>query len=419
MRLINGPRSETIRRVNERMDRRAMGLLALGHLTDDVNQSFIPAMLPFLILAMHLSYTAAGALVLAQAISSSVIQPVIGNLADKQPLPWLIPAGLLLAGGGVALMGIAPTYPLVFAAALVSGIGVACFHPEAGRFANYVAGAKKATGMRWFAVGGNIGFALGPVFAIAVIGVWGVHGTLVAAIPVFVIAALVYLELPRLRTFLPAKRKAGTLPEYGDDWNSFWKLTGFVVLRSACYLGLVAFIPLYAIDVLHATPAVAAALDSTYLVCGIGGTIAGGPLADRFGRRAVLIGSTSTAAALIAAFIASTQGGVTSLAVAFVFAAFIGFAIVAAQTSFIVLGQEYLPNRIGVATGVTMGLAVSVGGMFSPVFGRIGDTFGLAASMWTIVGLASVALMFALTLPPHARRVPYVSSGNPKVASAS
>ena len=396
-----------------------MGLLALGHLTDDVNQSFVPAMLPFLILSMHLTYTAAGALVLAQAISSSVIQPAIGVLADRRPLPWLISVGMLLAGGGVALMGVAPTYPLVFAAALLSGIGVACFHPEAGRFANYVAGTKKATGMRWFAVGGNVGFAIGPVFATAAIGLWGLHGTLVAVIPVLVIGVLVFLELPRLRTFLPARRKAGSLPEFSDDWNSFWKLTGFVVLRSACYLGLVAFIPLYAISVLHASPALAAALDSTYLVCGIAGTIAGGPLADRFGRRAVLIGSTGTAAALIAAFVAVTQTGRTAIAVAFVFAAAIGFAIVAAQTSFIVLGQEYLPNRLGVATGVTMGLAVSVGGMFSPIFGRIGDTFGLAASVWTIVGLACMALAFAFTLPPHARRMPYVSSGNPKVARAS
>ena len=231
------------------MDRRAMGLLAFGHVTDDINQSFIPAMLPFLIVSLHLTYAAAGTLVLAQAISSSVIQPAIGNLADKRPLPWLIGLGLLLAGGGVALMGIMPTYILVFGAALISGVGVACFHPEAGRFANYVAGPKKASGMRWFAVGGNIGFAIGPLFATAVIGIWGIHGSLFAALPVCLAAALVFFELPRLRTFLPARRKAGTSPEFADDWESFWKLTGFVVLRSACYLGLVAFLPLYAIGV--------------------------------------------------------------------------------------------------------------------------------------------------------------------------
>jgi len=196
-------------------------------------------------------------------------------------------------------------------------------------------------------------------------------------------------------------------------------LTGFVVLRSACYLGLVAFMPLYAIGVLHQPPQIGAALDSTYLICGIAGTIAGGPLADRFGRRAILIGSTSSAATLVAIFIAFSHGGSAPIGLDFVFAALIGFTLVASQTSFIVLGQEYLPNRIGIATGVTMGLAVSVGGMFSPIFGRIGDAYGLAASVWTIVGLTFAALCFAFTLPPHARRLAYASSGKPSPASAS
>jgi FSR family fosmidomycin resistance protein-like MFS transporter len=131
------------------------------------------------------------------------------------------------------------------------------------------------------------------------------------------------------------------------------------------------------------------------------------------------MGSTGSAAAILAAFIAISHGGSAPVAVDFVFAGLTGFTLVASQASFIVLGQEYLPNRIGIATGVTMGLAVSVGGLFSPVFGRIGDTFGLAASMWTIVGLTCAALCFAFFLPPHARRLPYIRSGNPSPASAS
>jgi len=401
------------------MDKRGMALLAFGHLTDDINQSFIAAVLPFLIISLHLSYTAAATLVLGQAISSSVIQPAIGHLADKRALPWLIPVGLLLAGGGIAFMGIAPSFGWAFLAALVSGIGVACFHPEAARFANYLAGEKKATGMRWFAAGGNVGFAIGPLFATAAIATWGLRGTLAAIVPVSILALLIFIDIPRLKTFLPARRKAGTLPEFGDDWTSFVKLSLFVTVRSMTYLGMVTFIPLYAIGVLHYAPAIGATLLTTFLLSGVLGTIAGGPLADRFGRRVILLGSMAGSCLLVAGFVALTHNGTTPIAVVFALAAVTGFALVASQTAFIVLGQEYLPNRLGVASGVTLGLGVSLGGMFTPVLGAIADAHGLSASLLTIAALCLIALGFAFTLPLHARKLPYVKSGNPKIASAS
>src|ERR1700737_3750598 len=117
-----------------------MALLGTAHLADDLNQSFIPALLPSLILQWGISHTTAGTLVLAQAISSSVVQPAIGHLADRRSMPWLIPVGLMLAGCGVAAVGFLPTLPLMLFGALVSGLGVAAFHPEAARFADSGAG---------------------------------------------------------------------------------------------------------------------------------------------------------------------------------------------------------------------------------------------------------------------------------------
>jgi FSR family fosmidomycin resistance protein-like MFS transporter len=401
------------------MDVRGMALLAFGHVTDDINQSFIAAVLPFLIISLHLSYASAATLVLGQAISSSVIQPAIGLLADRRPLPWLIPVGLLLAGGGIALIGIAPSFALAFCAALVSGIGVACFHPEAARFANFLAGSRKATGMRWFAAGGNVGFAIGPLFATAAIAAWGLHGTLIAFAPVALLALLIFIDIPRLKTFLPARRKAGTHPEYGDDWPSFIRLSFFVTIRSMTYLGMVTFIPLYAIGQLHLSVVIGASLLTTFLMCGVAGTLAGGPLADRFGRRVILIASMAGACLLVAGFVAITHAGFTPVLVVFALACIMGFVLVASQTSFIVLGQEYLPNHIGVASGVTLGLGVSLGGMFTPVLGLIADHYGLSASLLTVSFLCFVALCIALTLPPKARNLPYVRPGNPNVASAS
>jgi FSR family fosmidomycin resistance protein-like MFS transporter len=379
-----------------------MALLATAHVADDLNQSFVPAMLPYLILQRHLTHETAGMLVLCQAISSSVVQPGIGHLADRRSMPWLIPVGLILAGGGVAALGVLPTMPLLFLAALISGIGVALFHPEAARFANWVAGERKASGMRWFTVGGNVGFAIGPAFAAGAISLWGLPGTLAAAVPVTLIGLVVLLELPRLATFIPARVKARVSVGI-DDWRSFGKLSAFVIVRSMTYIGLIAFIPLYVVEVLHGSPATGGLTDTAFLLSGAFGTIAGGPIADRFGRKPVLIWSTGLTVGLIVALVALTHnGGPLPLALGILMLT--GFVLVASQASFVVLGQEYLPNRIGLASGVTLGLAVSLGGGLSPVLGRIADTHGVAATILTTAGLAAAAALVALTLPSEGRR---------------
>ncbi|HZO93893.1 MAG TPA: MFS transporter [Candidatus Baltobacteraceae bacterium] len=378
-----------------------MTVLALAHVTDDVNQSFIPALLPYLILERHISHETAATLVFWQAVSSSVIQPAIGVLADRRSMPWLIAIGIALAGGGVALLGVLPTLPLLFLAALVSGIGVATFHPEAARFANYVSGEKKASGMRWFTVGGNLGFAFGPAFATAAISAWGMHGTLVAAVPVAILAGVVLLELRRLKTFVPAHVVKRTLAGR-DDWASFGKLSAFVILRSMAYIGSVSFVPLFFVEALHTSPAAGDAILMAFLLAGAAGTIAGGPIADRVGRRPVILWSTALTAVLFGAL--AFVGPAAGMTIAVPWMLLTGFIFVAAQASFVVLGQEYLPNRVGLASGVTLGLAVSLGGAFTPVLGMIADRWGVPASIATVAALALAATLCALTLPRETRR---------------
>ncbi len=383
-----------------RLDVRSMALLATAHVADDINQSFIPALLPYLILQRGISHETAGTLVLAQAMSSSVIQPAIGHLADRRSMPWLIALGLLLAGGGVAALGVVQPFPLLFVAALVSGIGVAMFHPEAARFANYVAGEKKASGMRWFAAGGNVGFAVGPAFATAAIAAWGMHGTLAAAIPVALLAGVVLFELRRLRSFAPTHAKVRAIVGV-DDWVAFGKLSAFVVIRSMAYIGFVAFVPLYVVEVLHGSPALGDSVLVAFLAAGVCGTLAGGPIADRIGRKTVLLWSTGLSTVLTVLLVALTHDGGLALAIGLLMLT--GFVLVASQASFIVLGQGYLPNRLGLASGVTLGLAVSLGGAFSPVMGAIADAHGVPATLLTAGGLTLLALLIAFTLPAEAR----------------
>jgi FSR family fosmidomycin resistance protein-like MFS transporter len=387
------------------MDLRAIGLLAFGHVADDVNQSFLPALLPLLVAERHLTLEAAGTLVLAQTFSSSVIQPAIGYIADKKAMPWMAGLGLLLAGGGVAGIGFMPTYELIALCALISGIGVAMFHPEAARFANLAAGSRKASGMRWFAVGGNIGFAAGPIFATLAIAAFHIRGTVLAAIPVLVMAALLLRESGRLRTFVtppPSAKQRAALP---DDWSAFARLTAFVMVRSTLYIGLVSFVPLYLVDVAHAPIGVANMVLTTILISGIAGTLVGGSLADTHGRRIVIFAAMSASIVCVFAFAYVTNApGPWSIAGGFVCAVPLGIAVSGSQAATIVLGQDYLPNRIGVASGVTLGLAVSVGGAFTPFLGHIGDVWGPHAAILAIGVLSVAALLIGLTMPEPATR---------------
>jgi FSR family fosmidomycin resistance protein-like MFS transporter len=233
------------------LDVRGMSVLSFAHVVDDANQSALPALLPFLIAEHGLSYTAAASLMLFASISSSVVQPAIGALADKRSMPWLIAAGVFFAAFGLALVGAMPNYWAIVVCVALSGVGIATFHPEAARFANYVAGDRKATGMRWFAAGGNVGFAIGPLVLTGLVLSFGTIGTLAFAISGAIAAAVVLRELPRLRAFRPATlskaARAGT-----DRWGAFSILTAAIVMRAMAYIGLVSFMPLYFIGVLHA-----------------------------------------------------------------------------------------------------------------------------------------------------------------------
>jgi MFS transporter, FSR family, fosmidomycin resistance protein len=354
------------------VDRRAMGALSAGHMLTDISQGAIPALLPFLMSRDHLSYAAASALVLAATISSSVIQPAFGHMSDRISLPWLMPLGPALGGIGVALAAWAPSYGLTFAAIVLSGVGVAAFHPEGSRFANYVSGDRRASGMSLFSVGGNVGFALGPIVMTPLVLAFGLHGAAFVLVPTLAMAAILLYELPRLATFR-SDVVAGRVQkgDHDEAWGPFALLAGVIALRSFVYFGLVTFLPLYYVNNLHVSKAYGNTALSAMLLGGAFGTLAGGPLADRFGRRAVLTGSMILLPPLIVAML------VSSPALGVVFAAITGAVTIATFAVTIVMGQEYLPGRLGVASGVTIGLSIGLGGAGAPLLGLIADAHGL------------------------------------------
>lgn len=293
-------------------------------------------------------------------------------------------------------MGIAPGYTLTFAAVVLSGIGVAAFHPEGSRFANYVSGARRSSGMSLFSVGGNIGFALGPALMTPLVLVFGLPGTLLLIVPTSLMGAVLARELPRLKRFR-ADLVGGRVQrsESHDAWGPFALLGVVIALRSFVYFGFVTFIPLYYIHDLHASKGTGGAALTVMLFGGALGTLTGGRLADRFGRRAVLIGSMVLIPPLIVGFLISGP------VLAMVFGGLAGAATIATFAVTIVMGQEYLPGRIGVASGVTIGLSIGLGGVGAPLLGLLADADGLRAVFEAVAAFPLIALVFVLALPLH------------------
>ncbi len=398
------------------VDRRAMAVLSCGHLCTDLAQGAVPALLPFLISRDHLSYATASTLVLAATISSSVIQPVFGHLSDRLSLPWLMVLGPGLGGLGIGLAGIVPGYWLTFAAVLVSGVGVAAFHPEGSRFANYVSGARRASGMSLFSVGGNLGFALGPALLTPTLLAFGLSGTLVVLVPTWLMAAVLVHELPRLRRFrgdvVGGRVQRGGEPE---AWGPFTVLAAVIALRSFVYFGLITFVALYWERDLHTGKAFGSAALIAVLLGGAAGTLIGGPLADRFGRRHVLIGSMVSIPPLVVALLLCGPG------LGILFAALAGAATIATFSVTIVMGQEFLPGRLGVSAGITIGLSIGLGGVGAPLLGLLADAHGLHAVFEVIAALPVLGLVLTLALPRghiRHRRGGGSSDGRPAAVAA-
>jgi len=386
--------------VEGRVDRRGMGALSAGHLFTDLNQGAVAALLPFLEAHRGISLAAAGALVFASTASSSIIQPLFGVFSDRRPFPALMPLGVLAAGVGIALVGIAPGYLSTLLCVVLSGMGVAAFHPEAARFANYVSSKSgRARGMSFFSVGGNAGFALGPAVATPLVLAFGLPGTLFMAIPAALMAAVLFHELPRLREFRPQEAASGPrrVPAGRDEWGPFVRMTLVVAVRSLVYFGLVSFVSSYYHGTLGTSEAMGNVALTLMLFGGAAGTLIAGPLADRFGRRRVLLASMCLLAPLL--FLFSVLGPEAGMVVLVL----VGASTVGTFAVTTVMGQEYLPNRIGFAAGVTMGFSIGLGGAGAVPLGVMADHFGLHTVVVVLAFLPVIGAVLAYTLPGKAR----------------
>jgi FSR family fosmidomycin resistance protein-like MFS transporter len=383
--------------VRSGVDRKGMAALSTGHLATDLAQGSLAALLPFLVDRFDLSYAMAAALVLAATISSSIVQPLFGLVSDARGGYWLLPVGVAVAGIGMALAAVAPSYTLVLVAVLVAGLGVAAYHPEASKFANYVSGERRASGMAFFSVGGNIGFALGPFLASTVVLALGLNGGLLLALPGLAVAVLLVAARAHLGRFVPARVQRDGTTGAGDNPRGLTLLLAVIALRSVAHMGLFTFVPLWEVELGNGA-AHGTRLLSLFLLAGAVGTIFGGRLADRFGRRPVLRWSFLVSAPLIFVYVA--VGGLVGEAALILS----GAAVIGTFGVSLVMSQEYMPSRVGMASGLSIGFAIGLGGVAAVILGGIADAIDLETALLATVAGPVLAFVLALALPPSAAR---------------
>lgn len=379
-------------------------MLATGHLSVDINTGSFPAVLPFFVSFYGMDYTAIAGLMFASSCLSSIIQPLFGYLADKGSRQWFMSLGVIMSGVSLAITGFVTDYWAIFAAALIMGIGAAIFHPEAARNVNTIAGHHKGQGMSIFSLGGNGGFGFGPLLAVFLITTFGMHGLLFYGITSIIMSISLLIAIPAIRKAAasatsapPADEKApadANLSTAVNDWPAFAKLFVVILFRSSTFTAINSFLPLFCIQVLGASNAVGSATLSIISILGVIATLIGGKFADRHGYVQTLrYGCCFLVPCL--AIVAFTH----NIYAVYAMLLPMSFAMLGPYSAFVVLGQTYLAKSIGFASGITLGLSFSVGGMVVPSIGWFADNYGLESVMILIFIISLGCAIATLFLP--------------------
>lgn len=368
-------------------------LLMSGHVCVDMVQGGIAAVIPFLVLQNGFLYAEATMLVFAANIASAVIQPAFGWLGDKAARPWLMAVGVLLAGIGMAGIGLLSNYWMVVGAALLSGIGNAMLHPEGGRLAYLVGGDNKAQSMSVFSVGGQIGFCIGPVITVAAVTAFGLPGMTVYFILCLPVALVLLRYTKRFKSYGVRDTSAAVAGGERDRWGAFSLVLGACSARSIVFYGITSFVPLILVASFAADESFASSMITVFAAVGAVATLASGKAADYIPIPRLMIGCFIGLIVALVAFIFSPWMAL-SIGLLMVFAICLNLFNPAAVT----LGQSYLPQHLGMASGLTFGVAVAVGGVAAPLLGLVGDAIGLTAVMFilTAVGVGGLAVSLGL-----------------------
>lgn len=375
------------------IDRAGIGRLAGGHFMIDATVGAVPAMLPVFTAMFGLSDLAASMILATSLLVSSATQPLFGIVADRRATPAFLWGGVAVASVGLALAGLAGGYWGILACVAGSGLGVAAFHPEAARVANRISAGRPATGLAWFMVGGNAGFAAGPLLVALAIPFLDARATLAFLVPGLAVALWLHRSRAALTVPVPIA-DPGAPPPPPAAVGGISLLLVVTSLRTWAQFGLLALFPLLLVDDRAFSDQQAGLAVFAFAAAGAVGTVAGAVFADRAGGRRLLVWTLPVATPLTAVALA-TQGWASIIAFTLV-----GFVLLSSFSVTVMMGQEYLPGRLALAAGLMIGFgAIGSAAPGLALFGVIADVAGREAALWCIAVLPAIAGALALALP--------------------
>ena len=370
--------------------------VAFVHLLNDCVQAVLPAIYPLLKDEFALSFTQIGLITLTFQCTASILQPWIGLTTDRRPIPFLLPAGMCVTLGGVALLASAGSFPMLLLAAGLIGIGSSTFHPEASRVARLASGGRFGFAQSLFQVGGNLGSAFGPLLAAAIIVGQG-QGRIAWLMLLVLLAVAVLLRVSRwyaghLRSV--TKKIAVHAGPGLSRGRVIWALTVLALLVFSKYIymaSLSSYYTSYLIERFQVSVEAAQMYLFLFLAAVAAGTFAGGPIGDRIGRKRVIwfsiLGAAPFALALPYANLVWTA----------VLSVVIGLVMSSAFSAIVVFAQELVPDKVGMIAGLFFGLMFGISGIGAAVMGAVADSTGIEtvyriASVLPLLGILAVFL---------------------------
>ncbi len=365
------------------------------HCINDFGQGSLAALIPFFIANFGLNYYQSASIIFCNTVVASVMQPILGYVADRWRVPWFIPVGFTVTLVSISAIALATSYEMILALSLIAGIGAALFHPEAALLVNRTQSNELGNAMGRFAVGGSAGFALGPLLAGGVYVFGGQFLWLFTAIALIGVLLYVYAFTGSTDTDAigESKSSAKSTNSGTNDWVSFGKLFFVIASRSILFSVLSIFIPILYITVINGEASASSLALTMYFAMGAVLTYMGGALSDKLGfLKTVRLGNLIFLPSVLVFIFVPNIWGFFGAMIPMAFGVFSQYGPIT------VLGQKYLAKNAGFASGVTLGLGITLGGLVAPYIGHLADIYDVQTALMTLIPVGLMGLLMSLWL---------------------